>query len=84
MPTPAARGLLITVRAAEPAEAVTVTVLELVALQLSVTLCPLDPAAEKFSFIRPCPCFASGVQMPWWWPELQPRSPEATSLPGLQ
>jgi hypothetical protein len=40
MPAPAARGLLITVRAAEPVEAVMVTVVEFVALQLSVTLCP--------------------------------------------
>ena len=37
---PAARGLLITVRTSEPVEAVMVTVVEFVALQLSVTLCP--------------------------------------------
>jgi hypothetical protein len=39
---PAARGLVITVRAAEPelVEAVMVTVVEFVAFQLSVTLCP--------------------------------------------
>lgn len=36
----AAGGLLITVRTAEPVEAVMVTVVEFVALQLSVTLCP--------------------------------------------
>jgi hypothetical protein len=40
MPAPAARELLITVRAAEPVEAVMVTVVEFVALQLGVTLCP--------------------------------------------
>jgi hypothetical protein len=40
MPAPAARGLLITVRAAELVEAVMVTVVEFVALQLSVTPCP--------------------------------------------
>jgi hypothetical protein len=40
MPAPVARGLLITVRAAEPVEAVMVTVVEFVALQLRVTLCP--------------------------------------------
>ena len=37
---PAARVLLITVRAAEPEEAVMVTLVEFVAFQLSVTLCP--------------------------------------------
>jgi hypothetical protein len=37
---PAARGLLITVRTAEPVEAVMVTLVALVAFQLSVTLCP--------------------------------------------
>jgi hypothetical protein len=108
-----------------PVEAVMVTVVEFVALQLSVTLCPsvivfvfaekirvggpellceeLPPAPlhaqspkraqmrppkpilrKNFSFILPRPCFASGVQMPCWWPELLPGNPEATSLPGLQ
>ena len=51
---PAATGPLITVRAAEPVEAVMVTVVEFVALRLSVTLCPfvivfLFLFAEKIS-----------------------------------
>jgi hypothetical protein len=37
---PVARGLVITVRDADPVEAVMVTVVAFVAFQLSVTLCP--------------------------------------------
>jgi hypothetical protein len=53
---PAARGLMITVRAAKPVEAVMVTVVEVVALQLSVTLCPFVIVfvfAEKIRVGRP-------------------------------